>query len=43
LWLASALYLWQSWEFFKVGNTGMALAFLGYVAANAGFIYAGVK
>lgn len=43
LWLACGLYLWQAWEYFKVGNAGMGSAFIGYAFANVGFIYAGVK
>lgn len=43
LWLASGLYMWQAWEFWKAGNPGMAFAFIGYVFANFGFIYAGSK
>lgn len=40
LWLASALYLWQATNYVLAGNYGMAAAFVGYAAANGGFIWA---
>lgn len=43
LWLASGLYFWQAAEFLRVGNYCMAAAFLGYAAANFGFIYAATR
>ena len=43
LWLASGLYLWQAFEYYRVDNPGMALAFVSYACANAGFIYASIK
>jgi hypothetical protein len=43
LWLASALYVWQTWEFYRAGNLGMALTFSGYTLANFGLIYAATR
>lgn len=40
LWLACGLYLWQAWNYGAVGQVGMALAFVAYALANAGFIMA---
>lgn len=41
LWLATGLYAWQAWEFFRAGNFGLAVVFVAYGVANMGFIYAG--
>ena len=40
LWLASGLYLWQALNYFSAEQKGMALGFLAYALANAGFILA---
>lgn len=40
LWLAAGLYCWQAFEYLRVGNPGMAVAFLAYAVANGGFIWA---
>jgi len=40
LWLAAGLYLWQASNYALVGQKGMAVAFLAYALANAGFILA---
>ena len=37
--IASLCYIWQIVLFLKQGNWGMALAFGGYVLANAGIIW----
>lgn len=39
LWLASGLYCWQAFEYFRLGQHGMTLAFLAYALANGGFIW----
>lgn len=43
LWLACGLYLWQAWNYGWAGQHGMALAFVAYALANAGFIWAAVQ
>ena len=37
--IVSALYLAAACGYWWAGRQGMAVAFLGYVAANAGFIW----
>jgi len=39
LYLATVLYIWQAWEYLRVGQPGNTLAFCGYAAANIGFIW----
>jgi hypothetical protein len=38
--LASGLYSWQAVNYCLAGQYGMALAFIAYAVANAGFIIA---
>lgn len=40
LWLAAGLYLWQAANYALVDQNGMAVAFVAYALANAGFILA---
>ena len=40
LWLAGGLYIWQAANYSVAGQQGMALGFLAYAIANAGFILA---
>lgn len=40
LWLACGLYLWQAANYASVDQRGMALGFVAYALANAGFILA---
>ena len=40
LWLAAGLYCWQAYNYVNTGQNGMALAFIGYVIGNIGFIMA---
>jgi hypothetical protein len=39
LWLATALYIWQGFEYYKLGQPGNTLAFVAYATANLGFIW----
>lgn len=39
LWIAAGLYVWQAWNYVQVGQPGMAVAFIGYAAANLGFVW----
>lgn len=40
LWLASGLYLWQAANYVAAGQYGLAIGFVAYALANAGFILA---
>ena len=37
--LGCVLYMWQAWEYWRLGNSGLAFTFFGYTLANLGFIY----
>ena len=40
LWLAAGLYLWQAANYYSAEQRGMAMGFVAYALANAGFILA---
>jgi len=40
LWLATALYCWQAFNFVAADKLGLSLAFAGYAVANLGLIWA---
>ena len=41
--LAAGLYLWQALNYWIAGQKGMAVGFVAYALANAGFIMAAYR
>ena len=37
--LGACLYIWQAYEYFRLGDQPMSMAFLAYAMANVGFVW----